>query len=244
MSKKISSKSPVSGDTIVAIITPPGEGGIAAIRIAGKYSLSVLATHFKPQADYKTTDFKPFLMRFGHFIDKQDNKIDEILAVYMPKNNSYTGEEQVEIFCHGGVQTAKMILGCLVDSGCRAAEPGEFTKLAFLSGRIDLSKAEAVAEILAGRPFATPSELHAVIGPRLSEADQRTVYGAMFIPVGLNSGAEQDYALIPSSLSPRKLAHEFEEYRPYESIDQFRREMSKYVSDAEVEYLTRFVTLD
>ncbi len=102
----------------------------------------------------------------------------------------------------------------------------------------------AVAAILAGRPFATPTALHAVIGEGLSEDAQRSIYGAMFVPVGLNTGAEEDFKLIPSTMSPRKLAHEFEEYRPYESIDQFRREMAKYVSDAEVDYLTRYVTLD
>jgi hypothetical protein len=101
-----------------------------------------------------------------------------------------------------------------------------------------------VAAIIAGRPFATPSALHAVVAEGLSEQDQHSIYSAMFIRVGLNSGAEADFKLIPSTMSPRKLAHEFEEYRPYESIDQFRREMAKYVSDEEVVHLTRYVTLD
>lgn len=102
----------------------------------------------------------------------------------------------------------------------------------------------AVAAIVSGRPFATPSELHAVIGAGLSQEDQHSIYQAMFIPVGLNTGAEDDFKLIPSSLAPGKLAHELEEYRPYETIEQFRREMAKYVSDAEVDYLVRYVTLD
>lgn len=103
---------------------------------------------------------------------------------------------------------------------------------------------DSVSAIIAGRPFSTPTELHAAIGAGLNEEDQRAIYSAMFIPVGLNSGAESDYKLIPSSLPPGKLAHEFEEYRPYESIDQFRREMSKYVSDEEAAHLSRYVTLD
>lgn len=102
----------------------------------------------------------------------------------------------------------------------------------------------AVAAIIAGRPFPTPSALHTVIGEGLSEDDQRQIYGALFIKVGLNTGAEEDYKLIPSTMSPGKLAHEFEEYRPYESMDQFRREMAKYVSDEEVANLARYVTLD
>ncbi|MGI9205435.1 MAG: hypothetical protein ACR2Q3_15580 [Woeseiaceae bacterium] len=101
-----------------------------------------------------------------------------------------------------------------------------------------------IAAIVAGRPFATPSALHAAIGDLLTEDEQKLVYGRMFVKVGLNSGADEDYRLIPSTMSAGKLAHEFEEYRPYESMDQFRREMAKYVSDEEVAYLARFVTLD
>ncbi len=135
-------------ETIVAIITPPGEGGISALRLSGKRSLFVLTKHFKTAKRETSKEFQPFLMKFGHFIDKHGNEIDEILAVYMPRRHSYTGEAQVEIFCHGGNQAAKKILNSLIDSGGRVAEPGEFTKLAFLSGRIDLSKAEAVAELI------------------------------------------------------------------------------------------------
>ncbi len=102
----------------------------------------------------------------------------------------------------------------------------------------------SIAKILSSRPLATPTALHTLIGDDLTAATQRSVYGAMFIRVGLNSGAEADYKLIPSSMSPGKLAHEFEEYRPYESIEQFQREMAKYVSDEEVAHLTRYVTLD
>ncbi len=148
MSKSKTSSIIQDGATVAAIITPPGEGGIAAIRVAGRRSRIVLTTHFRTAQGEEIADLKPFLMRFGRFIDKQGNNIDEVLAVYMPKNHSYTGDEQVEIFCHGGSQAAKKILKALLKSGARAAEPGEFTKMAFLSGRIDLSKAEAVAEII------------------------------------------------------------------------------------------------
>ena len=88
-------------------------------------------------------------MRYGYFQDKQKNIIDEITAVFMPEGNSFTGFDQVEIFCHGGQTVVNNILIELLESNCRAAEPGEFTKLAFLSGRINLSEAEAVAEIIA-----------------------------------------------------------------------------------------------
>ncbi len=148
MKKKCPSSLSQDGETIVAIITPPGEGGISALRLTGRRSLFVLMKHFRTAKGEESKEFQPFLMRFGHFIDKNDNEIDEVLAVFMPRGHSYTGEEQVEIFCHGGNQAAQKILNSLIDSGARAAEPGEFTKLAFLSGRIDLSKAEAVAELI------------------------------------------------------------------------------------------------
>lgn len=102
----------------------------------------------------------------------------------------------------------------------------------------------AAAAIVAGRPFATPTEMDAAIGDALNADGRKAVYAQVFIKVGLNSGAEDDYKLIPSTLRPGHLAHEFEEYRPFESMEQFSREMSKYVSDEEVVYLTRFVTLD
>ena len=101
-----------------------------------------------------------------------------------------------------------------------------------------------VAAILVGRPFASMSSLHAVISAGKDPAAIKALYSVLFIKVGLNTGSEDDYKLIPSTLSPRHLAHEFDEYRPYESLDDFAREMSKYVSAAEVENLKRYVTLE
>ncbi|MGI9200883.1 MAG: hypothetical protein ACR2QL_07480 [Woeseiaceae bacterium] len=102
----------------------------------------------------------------------------------------------------------------------------------------------AAAAVINGRPFKTQSKMDAAIGDALDDEGRKSVYARVFIKVGLNKGAEEDYKLIPSTMSAGKLAHEFEEYRPYESLEQFSREMSKYVSDEEVAYLVRFVTLD
>jgi len=102
----------------------------------------------------------------------------------------------------------------------------------------------AAAAVINGRPFKTQSKMDAAIGEALDDEGRKSVYARVFIKVGLNKGAEEDYKLIPSTMSAEKLAREFEEYRPYESIEQFSREMSKYVSDEEVAYLARFVTLD
>ena len=154
-------------ETIAAIITPPGEGGIAAVRIAGRQSLVLLKKHFIPASGVKGK-FSPFVMRYGHFVEGKSHSkeiIDEVMTVYMPEGKSYTGLEQVEIFCHGGHQVVKEILDQILSSGARAAEPGEFTKLAFLTGRIDLSHAEAVAEIIsANTQTSYKSARHHLVG--------------------------------------------------------------------------------
>lgn len=120
---------------------------MAAIRIAGPASLTILDNLF--QARGQATSFQPFLLRYGVLQARNGVLLDEVTAVYMPEGQSYTGIEQVEIFCHGGRQIVRTILDEILKSGARSAEPGEFTKLAFLNGRIDLTKAEAVAEIIA-----------------------------------------------------------------------------------------------
>jgi len=133
-------------DTIAAIITPPGAGGIAAVRIAGRRSRSILERLFQPKSNQET---RPFLMRCGQLVSGLGEPIDEVLAVWMPLGQSYTGLEQVELFCHGGRQVVRRVLDEILVCGARAAEPGEFTRIAFLNGRIDLARAEAVAEVIA-----------------------------------------------------------------------------------------------
>lgn len=135
-------------DTIVAIITPPGQGGIAALRLAGRDSHAIAQRRFQPSAG-KNKTFTPFHLRYGFFILENGSRLDEVMIVYMPEGKSYTGAEQIEIYCHGGRQIVKRIMDELISEGARAAEPGEFTRMAFLSGRIDLAKAEAVAEMIA-----------------------------------------------------------------------------------------------
>ena len=156
------------------------------------------------------------------------------------------------------IAALSLVAACSGDSGSENAAPAESETPAFATAvLIDPNTASedilaavpgmseaAVAAVVGSRPFATPSELDAAIGDVLDEEGRKMVYALVFVKVGLNSGAEEDYKLIPSTMSPGKLAHEFEEYRPYESMEQFSREMSKYVSDAEVAYLERFVTLD
>ena len=141
-------------DTIVAIITPPGEGGIAALRLAGPKSLTITSRHLQTNSG-EPIRLDPFHLRYGKFHRASGEIVDEVTAVAMPHGQSYTGLEQVEIFCHGGRMVVQLILEELLLSGARAAEPGEFTKLAFINGRIDLARAEAVAELIAANSHAS-----------------------------------------------------------------------------------------
>ena len=104
--------------------------------------------------------------------------------------------------------------------------------------------AELAQQVISARPYTTPSELNAVLKEVVNDSELKVIYGAMFVKVDLNTGSNADYQLIPTTLSPKKLAHEFEEYRPYSSMEQFGREMSKYVSDEEVDFLQRYVTIN
>ena len=141
-------KSETHSDVIAAIITPPGEGGLGALRVAGAGSLELCG----PLLGWQTVHPESFHMRLTTCVHPQSgDALDEVMAVWMPAGKSYTGDEQVEIFTHGGRITLKNILHALFDAGARPAEPGEFTRRAFLAGRIDLSEAEAVAEIISAK---------------------------------------------------------------------------------------------
>ncbi|WAW14906.1 tRNA uridine-5-carboxymethylaminomethyl(34) synthesis GTPase MnmE [Peptostreptococcus equinus] len=134
-------------DTIAAIATAPGEGGIGIIRISGSDSKTIADKIFKPFYKNSIADYSNRTLIYGNIIDK-DEIIDEVLLAFMKGPNSYTAEDIIEINCHGGFISVKKILELVLKSGARMAEPGEFTKRAFLNGRIDLSQAEAVIDII------------------------------------------------------------------------------------------------
>ncbi|MCK4353132.1 tRNA uridine-5-carboxymethylaminomethyl(34) synthesis GTPase MnmE [candidate division WOR-3 bacterium] len=134
-------------DTITAISTPLGEGGIGIVRISGKKTLKIADHIFKGKL--KPSQAKTHTIHYGKIIDPSDKKeIDEVLLMLMRKPHTYTCEDMVEINTHGGVMVLKKILELVTQNGARLAEPGEFTKRAFLSGRIDLAQAEAVLDIV------------------------------------------------------------------------------------------------
>lgn len=136
-------------DTICGVATPIGEGGISIIRISGSKVLDLLNKIFTGINDFNVLDMKSYTMRYGHIHDlKSNNIIDEVIVSYMKGPKSFTAEDVVEVNCHGGVVATNKVLEMIIKSGCRIAEPGEFTKRAFLNGRIDLSQAEAVIDII------------------------------------------------------------------------------------------------
>ena len=134
-------------DTIAAIATAPGEGGIGIIRISGPKSLEVAEDIFFSMSGKKISEYPARTLIFGNIKDG-DKKIDEVLVAYMKGPNSYTAEDVIEINCHGGFISVKRILELVLSKDVRLAEAGEFTKRAFLNGRIDLSQAEAVIDVI------------------------------------------------------------------------------------------------
>ncbi|MEG1287480.1 MAG: tRNA uridine-5-carboxymethylaminomethyl(34) synthesis GTPase MnmE [Clostridium sp.] len=134
-------------DTIAAIATAPGEGGIGIIRISGEKSLDVAQIIFKSISGKLIKDYRQRTLIYGNIIDKE-NIIDEVLLAYMKGPNSYTSEDVIEINCHGGFISVKKILELILSKDVRLADAGEFTKRAFLNGRIDLSQAEAIIDVI------------------------------------------------------------------------------------------------
>ncbi|GEQ19439.1 tRNA uridine-5-carboxymethylaminomethyl(34) synthesis GTPase MnmE [Clostridium butyricum] len=136
-------------DTICAIATPIGEGGIAIIRISGEKALEIADKIFAPKSKKDIKDMKTYTMRYGTIVDLDTKDIiDDVILSYMKGPRSYTGENVIEVNCHGGVVATNRVLNQIVKAGARIAEPGEFTKRAFLNGRIDLSQAEATMDII------------------------------------------------------------------------------------------------
>ncbi|WP_456397349.1 tRNA uridine-5-carboxymethylaminomethyl(34) synthesis GTPase MnmE [Desulfurobacterium sp.] len=135
-------------DTIAAISTPIGKGAIGIVRISGKEALSILKKIFRTKSGKKKEAFEDRKMHYGIAVDDKGETIDEVLVVYMEAPKTFTGEDVVEIHSHGGIYVVRKILRAVLSFGARLADPGEFTKRAFIHGKIDLVQAEAINEII------------------------------------------------------------------------------------------------
>ena len=141
-------------DTICAIATAQG-GAIGIIRVSGPNAISITSKHFRPIQGAPLTERKARTAIFGHLIGTDGAMLDEVLITLFRAPYSYTGEDSVEISCHGSSYILQQALRLLIDSGCRLAAPGEYTQRAFLNGKMDLSQAEAVADLIASTSAAT-----------------------------------------------------------------------------------------
>jgi len=139
-----------ASDTIAARATPPGRGGVGVIRLSGPASREIARQLFAP-ARPGVTELHPYRLHHGHLRTPAGRVLDEAMAAFMPGPGSYTGEDTVEFFCHGSPAVLAAVLDAVFAAGARPAGPGEFTKRAFLHGRLDLSQAEAVGELIAAR---------------------------------------------------------------------------------------------
>ena len=136
----------VPGDTIAAISTPAGEGAIALVRISGADAVAVADKIFRGKQ--KPSEFPPHLQHFGEIVDETERLIDQVMMSIHRAPASYTGEDLVEISCHGGTLVSARVLEACLRAGARGARAGEFTERAFLNGKMDLTQAEAVIDLI------------------------------------------------------------------------------------------------
>lgn len=132
-------------DTIAAIATPFGTAGISIIRISGSEAIRLSNQVFKGK---NLTKVKSHTVTYGHIIDQQGKTIDEVLVTIMKAPKTFTAEDTVEISCHGGILVTQKVLERVLETGIKLAEPGEFSKRAYVNGRIDLTQAEAIMDLI------------------------------------------------------------------------------------------------
>lgn len=177
-------------DTIAAIATAVGDSGIGIVRISGDEAIEIADRVYRSKNDKKRlVDVKSHTIHYGLIYDG-DELVDEVMVAVMRAPNTYTKENIVEIDCHGGILVMDQILEVIIKNGCRIAEPGEFTKRAFLNGRIDLSKAEAVMDIIHSKnEFALRSsvkQLKGAVSDKVHSLREDILYEIAFIESALD----------------------------------------------------------
>jgi tRNA modification GTPase len=167
-----------TSDTIAAVSTPPGNGGIGIIRISGNNAFEIAEKIYKGK--HKFSEFKPNTINYGWIVEPfSGENVDEILITKLSAPKTYTGEDTVEINCHGGINILKRILDMVTVIGARPADPGEFTRRAFLNSRIDLSRAEAVIDLIKAKTDesarAALRQLEGKLGQRLKAVREKLI---------------------------------------------------------------------
>ena len=216
-------------DTIAAIATAMSEAGIGIIRISGPDAASIGSALYRTSKKKKTdiSAWRPGTIRYGYIVEKdqdgRENLIDEVMVSWMKSPHSYTTEDTVEINTHGGMFLMNRILELVLKAGARMAEPGEFTKRAFLGGRIDLARAEAVMDLISsGNEFArktSAAQLEGAVSSRIRELREKVLYEIAFIESALDD--PENYSLDDY---PEKLMN---------TCIQLEKEMKSLLSHAE-----------
>ena len=165
-------------NTIVAISTAAGNGGIGIVRLTGEDTFKIIEKIFKPKSN--NTEIKGYTMKYGNIVNPKNNEIiDEVLVSYFVSPKSYTRENMCEINTHGGMVVEKRILEVCLENGAELAEPGEFTKRAFLNGRIDLSQAEAIIDLINSKSEKEAKEsvnqLEGNLSKKINEIEQKLI---------------------------------------------------------------------
>lgn len=181
-------------DTIAALATPLSASGIGIIRVSGEDSISLVDKIFhgrKPLTEYGANT-----INYGHIVDKNGDVVDEVLVSVFKVPHSYTGEDSVEINCHGGVYVLRKVLSLVYDTGIRPAEPGEFSKRAFLNGRMDLSEAESVMELISSGSEASYKnsirQLSGFLSKKVKKLRAEIIHEAAFIEAALDDPEHYD----------------------------------------------------
>ncbi|GAA6493743.1 tRNA uridine-5-carboxymethylaminomethyl(34) synthesis GTPase MnmE [Candidatus Bariatricus faecipullorum] len=176
-------------DTIAAISTAMTPSGIGIVRISGPDAFQTADKVYRGKKGKKLSEQKSHTVHYGYIVDKGET-IDEVLVLLMRGPHSYTGEDTVEIDCHGGVLVMRKILETVIQNGARPAEPGEFSKRAFLNGRMDLSQAEAVIDIINSKNDyalkSSVSQLRGSVQKKISDLRNKIVYETAFIESALD----------------------------------------------------------
>ena len=157
-------------DTIAAVSTPYGKGGVALIRISGADAIAVADKIFKSRSGKRLAESEHGRMTYGEiFMPGESDSVDDVMAVAFRAPRSFTGEDTVEITCHGGVLVTKKVLSCALLAGARAAEAGEFTRRAYISGKLKLNEAEALGDLLEAKSESQLSLARGGMKGRLSK---------------------------------------------------------------------------
>jgi tRNA modification GTPase len=188
-----------NGATIAAIATPPGEGGVAIIRISGNEAIAIAEKIYIGAAG-PVRSFRSHTAHLGKIFDRNQVFVDEVLLLVMRAPHSYTGEETVEIHCHGGMLVSRKVLEAALQAGARGAEPGEFTFKAFINGKLDLAQAEAVQELIAAKSDlalqAAEKQLQGGLSKKIHSFQQRLIEIAAILEAWVDF-PEEDLAFAP-----------------------------------------------